>query len=117
MVERIEQLRPELEVTILVEMNILRDRKIKVRQAWSAHDSHARTSKCLGSRTGDRECGRIEPALDGSLQSWELRVANEIRPSYSISSEIQNGASTESRRQWQSGLNYMDSRQLPIAEQ
>jgi len=116
-VECIEQFASELEEPILIEMNILRDRKIEIRQTWAAHDSHARISE--GLRNGTRNCKRIcvEPPLHGSVRSREFRIADEVRPANPITAQIQNGASTESRRQWQSGLNYMDSRQLPIAEQ
>src|SRR5439155_24166983 len=59
-IECIEQLGSKLKVTILVEMNILSDRKVEVCQARSAHNSHAGISESLRRRTRHGERVRVE---------------------------------------------------------
>src|SRR5205823_2130763 len=98
-IERIEQLGSELEVTILVEMNILGDGKIEVCQAWSAHNSHAGISESLRRRTRHGEGVRVEPTFDSSLRAREFRVSNEVRSAYPIAAQIQNRAATDGCRQ------------------
>src|SRR5262245_28455644 len=66
-VECIEQFGSKLEEPILVEMNILRDRKIEICQAWAAHDSHARISEGLRNGTRNRKRPGIEPPFHGLL--------------------------------------------------
>src|SRR6266850_5611839 len=116
-IECIEQLGSELKVTILVEMNILGDRKVEVCKAWSTHNSHASISESLRRRTRHGEGVRVKPTLDSSLRPREFRVSNEVRAAYPIAAQIQNRRPADSRRQRQSTLNHVDSGYLPVPEQ
>jgi hypothetical protein len=51
MVERVEQLGSELELAILIDINVLRDREIEICQARATQDTDAFIAKRLGSRT------------------------------------------------------------------
>src|SRR5438128_12122883 len=117
MVECIEQLGSELEIAILIDINLLRDREIEICQAWAAHDTDAFIAKRLGSRTRYRESIRIEPTFNRALRSRQLGISDEIRPSHSVAAKVNYGASAKRCGEWQPALNSVNSRNLPVSEE
>src|SRR5213593_2229259 len=67
MIESIEELGSELEVTILIDLDVLRNREVEIRETRTAHDPHASIPKRLRRGTQYSEGIRVEPALNLSL--------------------------------------------------
>src|SRR5688572_26073350 len=63
MVERVEELRAELDVAPRVDGEILRQREVEVGHPWAAHDADAGVAECLRRRAERRERVGIEPAV------------------------------------------------------
>ena len=117
MIESIEKLGSELEVTILIDVDFLRNREVEIREPRAAHDPNSSAPKCLRRGT---QCGKrigVEPTLDGSLRRWQLRIRNEVWPRHAIAAEIQSAAATENGGQWEPALQDMDPGDLPVSEE
>src|SRR5439155_26280284 len=115
--ESIEKLGSELEVTILIDVDFLRNREVEIRETGAAHDPNSSAPKCLRRGT---QCGKrigVEPTLDGSLRRWQLRIRNEVWPRHAIAAEIQSAAATENGGQWEPALQDMDPGDLPVSEE
>src|SRR5688572_2524613 len=117
MIERIEQLGPELKVSFLVHLDLLRNGEIEPRQACAAYDADTRTAEGLRRWNWIGKRVRIKPPLDGPLRCRQLRICDEIRPSHAIAAKVQHASSTQCRRERESALQDMNSRYLPVPQE
>src|SRR5438046_10039876 len=99
MVECVEELCPELEITVFIKTDLLGDREVRISQPRTTHYSNPSVTESLRRRPRYGERIRIKPPLYGPLRPWQFRISDKIRPPDSITAESKNRASAQSCRQ------------------
>ena len=117
-IERIENLRAELEVTPLAQTEVLREIEIEAGESRSAHDPDAGCAECLW-RGG--ECGLeridIEPAIHSTLRIGQNGIADKVRTSTPFTSDGENRCAGEGRCQSEAALQRVDAGHLPSTKE
>src|SRR5689334_13285482 len=121
MVQRIEELRPELGIEFFIKREFFRKVKVQVRKAWASHNPYAGVAEQLVGHEADRSRGGtqrhegagVEPAVDGALAVRQGAVGDSIRPAPPLAADVDGLRLIDG--QWQPRLCREDRREFPAA--
>ena len=88
-VERVEDLGPELEGTPVRDLEVLGEREVEVGDPGTAHDPDAGVAERLRRRLNAGERVGVEPARQRALGLGQLGIADQVRPRPPLAAEIE----------------------------
>src|SRR5204862_7715764 len=96
MVQRIEELRPELSIKSFSQREFFRQVEVEVGQARASHYAYARVAENLVGYEAGRprrcaqrhECAGIEPAVHGAPVIRQVSIGNSVGPAPSLAADV-----------------------------
>src|ERR1700720_365057 len=115
MIEKIEYLRPELQIQSLVDGDSLEQRSVEVGQTWAAQRSARDVAE--GTLSRDQEGPRIEVLIRTPQDNWSGEVRIPVGRIGLIGVARSGSVGARQRREGESAQNRDDPIQLPAADQ